>query len=418
VRRVKKTISLSIVLFLCLTMAFPFIKADAQTKPSIYVDPENNSFSTDTTTVGTNFTVSIKGADWASPGLFSYQLELHYNNTILEAVNAELPPDQWFKPVKPSNIFIVDPGTINQDLGFVSFAVTLLGDEQGKVGAGTISAITFSIIQAPPTGGNVTCPLEIENIIMVDANTAEVPRDQYDVVNGTYVYSAPAGPPPAKPAVYVDPKTNSFLTSTTSVGTNFTVSIKAANWTTPDVFSYQLTLYYNNTLLEAVDAKIPDDHWLKPAKPANIFVVDGGTINQTLGFVSFAVTLLSDEQGKVGAGTISTITFSIIQAPPTGGNVTCPLEIKDIILVDSATTEIPSDQYNIINGTYIYSAAAAPTGEDLNGDGKVNIEDIAIWGAAFGSSSGHPRWNPITDMNSDGKIDMIDAVLIAKAWTG
>jgi hypothetical protein len=414
----KKTVSLSIVLFLCLTMTFPIVRADPQ-KPRIYVDLQNNNFSTDTTPVGTNFTVSIKGADWAAPGLFSYQLELHYNNTILEAVGAEIPSDQWFKPAKPSNIFVVDPGTINQTLGLVSFALTLLGDEQGKVGAGTISTITFKMTQAPPAGGNVSCTLGIQNIIMVDANTVEVPADQYDVVNGTYVYSAPAGPPVAKPAVYVDPKTNSFLTSTTSVGTNFTVSIKAANWTTPDVFSYQLTLYYNNTLLEAVDAKIPDDHWLKPAKPANIFVVDGGTINQTLGFVSFAVTLLSDEQGKVGAGTISTITFSIIQAPPAGGNVSCPLEIKDIILVDSATNEIPSDQYNITNGNYIYSAAGAPsTKEDLNGDGEVNIEDIAIWGAAFGSSSGHPRWNPITDMNSDGKIDMIDAVLIAKAWTG
>ena len=404
------------ILLLCLTMTLPVIKADPQ-KPKIYVDPPDNKFSTDTTPVGTNFTVSIKGADWASPGLFSYQLELHYNNTILEAVGAEIPADHWFKPVKPTNIFVVEPGTINQTLGYVPFALTLLGDEQGKVGNGTICKITFKITQAP-SAGNLSSALEIQNIIMVDANTVEVPRDQYDVVNGTYVYSAPAGPPVAKPAVYVDPKINSFSTSTTSVGASFNVSIKAANWSAPGVFGYKFKLAYNNTLLEPTNAIIPDGHWLTPVDPAKISKFDPGTINQTEGFVSFNVTLLSPEQGKVGNGIIATITFNITKAPSTG-NVTCLLEIKDLILVDSATQQIPSDQYDVINGNYLFSAAGAPsTKEDLNSDGKVNIEDVAIWGLAFGSSPGHPRWNPIADMNGDGKIDMIDAVLIAKAWTG
>lgn len=54
--------------------------------------------------------------------------------------------------------------------------------------------------------------------------------------------------------------------------------------------------------------------------------------------------------------------------------------------------------------------------EDLNSDGKIDIEDIAIWGAAFGSNPEHPRWNTMTDINEDGKVDMIDGVLIAKEF--
>jgi hypothetical protein len=51
--------------------------------------------------------------------------------------------------------------------------------------------------------------------------------------------------------------------------------------------------------------------------------------------------------------------------------------------------------------------------EDLNADGDVNIEDIAIWAAAFHTNPEHPRWNLIADLNEDGKVDMIDGVMIA-----
>ena len=414
---VKKGQFFSVFLILCLTITLPIIRAEPE-KPKIYIDPQNNAFSTETTTVGTNFTVSIKAADWASPGIFSYELKLSYNNTLLEAVAAEIPADHWLKPSKPTNIFLVDPGTLNQTLSYVSFAVTLLGVEEGKTGGGTIATVTFKITKAP-TAGNFSCTLELrkQDIIMVDANTVEVPQDQYDIVNGNYIYSGPTPPPAAKPTVYIDPKDNNFFTSTTSVGDSFNVSIKAANWSAPGVFGYKFKLAYNNTLLEATSAIIPDGHWLTPVNAANISKFDPGTINQTEGFVSFNVTLLSPEQGKVGNGTIATVTFNITKTPSTG-NVSCPLEIKDIILVDPDNKQIPSDQYNVIKGNYTFSAAGPPTAKaDLNNDGKVNIEDVAVWGLAFGSHSGHPRWNPIADMNGDGKVDMIDAVLIAKAWT-
>jgi len=56
---------------------------------------------------------------------------------------------------------------------------------------------------------------------------------------------------------------------------------------------------------------------------------------------------------------------------------------------------------------------AAPPG-DINRDGKVDIEDVAIAAKAFGSHPGHPRWNPVADQNEDGKIDIRDIALVAK----
>jgi hypothetical protein len=39
---------------------------------------------------------------------------------------------------------------------------------------------------------------------------------------------------------------------------------------------------------------------------------------------------------------------------------------------------------------------------------KVDMTDVARVSAAFGSYPNHPKWNPDCDINGDGKIDIID----------
>jgi hypothetical protein len=64
------------------------------------------------------------------------------------------------------------------------------------------------------------------------------------------------------------------------------------------------------------------------------------------------------------------------------------------------------------------SSATASTGllADLNGDGKVNILDIAIVAKAFGSKPGDPNWNPIADLNGDQVVDILDIALISENY--
>lgn len=50
---------------------------------------------------------------------------------------------------------------------------------------------------------------------------------------------------------------------------------------------------------------------------------------------------------------------------------------------------------------------------DLNGDGTVNIKDVAIVSLAFGSDPTHPRWNPIADVDGNCKVDIKDVALVA-----
>jgi len=50
---------------------------------------------------------------------------------------------------------------------------------------------------------------------------------------------------------------------------------------------------------------------------------------------------------------------------------------------------------------------------DLNGDGKVNILDIAIIVIAYGSKPGDLRWNPQADVDGNGQINIIDVAMAA-----
>lgn len=51
---------------------------------------------------------------------------------------------------------------------------------------------------------------------------------------------------------------------------------------------------------------------------------------------------------------------------------------------------------------------------DVNGDGKVDMNDIAIAALAFGSRPGHSRWDSRADIVYDNRIDMKDMIFIVK----
>jgi hypothetical protein len=53
---------------------------------------------------------------------------------------------------------------------------------------------------------------------------------------------------------------------------------------------------------------------------------------------------------------------------------------------------------------------------DLNGDGKVDVRDVAIVVLAFGSYPGHSRWSPRADVNKDGKVNVKDVALVSRAF--
>jgi hypothetical protein len=66
-----------------------------------------------------------------------------------------------------------------------------------------------------------------------------------------------------------------------------------------------------------------------------------------------------------------------------------------------------------MNGTFQVQTTLAT---DIDGNGKVNIVDIAIVAKAFRSKPGDSTWNPLADLNSDNEVNIIDVALVAKDY--
>ncbi len=53
---------------------------------------------------------------------------------------------------------------------------------------------------------------------------------------------------------------------------------------------------------------------------------------------------------------------------------------------------------------------------DINGDGEVDILDLAIVGNACGTVEGQPGYNPIADINKDGRVDIRDLAVVGRNY--
>jgi hypothetical protein len=53
---------------------------------------------------------------------------------------------------------------------------------------------------------------------------------------------------------------------------------------------------------------------------------------------------------------------------------------------------------------------------DLNGDFKVNLEDLVQLALAYGSKPGDPNWNPNADIDNSGTVGLSDLVILAQHY--
>ena len=53
---------------------------------------------------------------------------------------------------------------------------------------------------------------------------------------------------------------------------------------------------------------------------------------------------------------------------------------------------------------------------DVNGDGKVRVDDVLAVALAFGMNEGDEGWDPRVDLNGDGKVRVDDVLIVAQAF--
>jgi len=69
-------------------------------------------------------------------------------------------------------------------------------------------------------------------------------------------------------------------------------------------------------------------------------------------------------------------------------------------------------ELNLVDNLFTYGTICVSILGDVNGDGKVRIDDILTIAIAFGSDLGDPEYEPNLDINGDNKI-RVDDILIA-----
>jgi predicted nuclease with TOPRIM domain len=190
----KKIVSILLALFL---LSSPILASPSfgltHTGFVVYVSPQHSS-----ARINQVVSINISVANVSSPGLWAYELKIFYNTSLLEPISANIPEDHFLKPtLSPNNIFIIDNGKINNTEGSISFAATLLGEEIGKTGSGTLANVTF-IVTATGTaaitiGGYITPEPKF-----VDGNGNTISSCDYTIQYG-YVECLLPLPPPIPP---------------------------------------------------------------------------------------------------------------------------------------------------------------------------------------------------------------------------
>jgi hypothetical protein len=400
-----KALSTFLTLTLLIGLAPIFHNVAAQGEPRIFVDPAENIFYTNETSVGATFAVAVKSAGFFAPGVYSYELIVHYDKNMLVAAAAAIPDGHWLTPtLSLGNVFKVDPGTINTVEGYVSFAVTLLGPEPGKTGGGTIAAVTLKITEAPPAGGSITSKIEA-SAILVDPDAVQIFSH---VTPATFAFTYAGSLLPwylkVEPEIVAAYAVGDNVVITVSIhdvtadvriiGVQFKIVLPEILWTQEEWVSQgPFFEYFGEKILHVSVERDAEGH---------------------LVVMVFLLLLPNPEGGWTnfpeGSGALVYMNFSVILLPE---NVTrFPLCLSDVMIVDSDANFVPCR-------SECSALVAPPKPEDLNVDLMVNLQDVVLLAVAFGSTPTSARWNSKADLNRDGKVNILDGVMIAKAfgWT-
>ncbi len=126
-------------------------------------------------------------------------------------------------------------------------------------------------------------------------------------------------------------------------------------------------------------------------------------INQEKGFALIKITLPSNNalQGDH-------FLLQILMVGINSGETI--LHIENTIARDSNLDLIPS------KGSSMNALVTLYLPGDVNGDGKVDIEDLVLFARAFGSKKGDSNYNSRADFNNDGQVDGLDLILLAYNW--
>jgi len=360
-RRMNNRASKAIVTIIITAMivaAIPTIMAASPPAPAIWITPENLSFETTHTHVGDKFNVTIH---IGTTGLtFTWQVKVLFNPAQVKVVRTAVTGATSSEFFAGGGTVIGVAAVVDNVTGFLSTGETLLSGGVGAIADSTLIWIEFQIVAAPAEGETLTSQISVEDpaltntfILDPDLNTVSGPN----VGSATYTFSPPS------PVRDVAVTALSFSKDVPKFGENITITVNVLN---------------NGTISETFDVQIAFDS--TPIATLNVVSLGAGE-------AKILTYEWNTSDGAVGKHTITaSATVVPFDIAPNNNSKTKPITIM--------------------------STSGPMT--DIDGDGKVNMEDVAIVAHAFGTHEGDGRWDPLADVNGDGYVNIFDVALVAK----
>jgi len=326
------------------------------------VNPLNGThefnFTTAEKSVGDTFVVNITITNIAN--LFSWQVGIQWDPTLLQFVSMVYPSDHIFAPQGP---LVAGPDSTVP--GKVVYSVSAPAGGSSFNGTGRLAQLTLKIIKAVYSSGprRVDCNITFEGLgvdtFLLDKNSLDIP---YTPVDGHFSYSAPyIPPPPAK--LYISPPR--VVDPTLIPGSAFTVNLTLSNAT--DVHSWSAKVLYVNSILNATN--VVEGSFLSSVNATTFSSTIQYGYNATHDMIQMSCSL--SEGGANGKGELATMTFQVLAFGQS------PIAILDPDLRDSLDTLLPftkTDGY--FNNVLIGRLSIDPS--EVTGPGYVPGATFAI----------------------------------------
>jgi hypothetical protein len=232
-----------------------------------------------------------------------------------------------------------------------------------------------------------------------------VSQDAYTVVQDNFIQPPPP-PPPGYPmqvcelAGYLqtmgfDPSFHAFIMGAIATSPLGIHDVAVTNVTTSKTGCTPMP-----TVGQGLTAKI------------NVTVENHGTFNEIdINITAFALPMLpppivigsTNVSLTAGSSTIVTIVWNTTGA--SYGNYT----------ISATATPVPGET-NTADNTFTDGTLLLTIPGDINGDFRVNLQDLVLLANAYGSKPGDMKWNPNADLNGNGTVDLPDLVIMANHY--
>jgi hypothetical protein len=295
--------------------------------------------------------ISISGAT----NIGTWQVGIQWDKTALTFASMTLPSDHIFVNSGP-----IGTPPDSSVPGLVVMGVSIGPGQPGFTGSGTMAQLTLNITRLPTAGETISTNITFEgytvDTFILDASLTDI-TSQYTFNAAHYNYVGPSGPPPSAHDVGI-------------------------------------------TKIQPASNFVANDSTLNIA----VTVVNNGTFTETFPVEVFAngTDVAPSQSATLTAGNSTTLNFV--------WNATgLALGAYDI----NATATLAGDPSPGDNTLNYGTVQVTPPGllGDVNGDGKVDMTDIAIIVIAFNTWPGKARWNPNCDLDHNGWVNLRDIII-------